>query len=65
MLKREKYIMPQFIKEALTSNDLFNDYKARPAYQKNDYIGWITRAKLARPNLNKIHFQKHAGVIAD
>lgn len=21
-------------------------YKARPPYQQNDYIGWITRAKL-------------------
>lgn len=21
-------------------------YHARPAYQQNDYIGWITRAKL-------------------
>lgn len=20
------------------------DYEARPAYQRNDYIGWITRA---------------------
>lgn len=24
-----------------------NAYEARPPYQRNDYIGWITRAKLA------------------
>ena len=46
MLKREKYKMPPDVKNALISNDLLNDYKARPAYQQNDYIGWITRAKL-------------------
>jgi len=38
--------MPPDVKNALVSNDLLNDYKARPAYQQNDYIGWITRAKL-------------------
>jgi uncharacterized protein YdeI (YjbR/CyaY-like superfamily) len=46
MLKREKYKMPPDIKSALVSSNLFSDYKARPAYQQNDYIGWITRAKL-------------------
>jgi len=46
MLKRKKYKMPPDVKNALVSNDLLNDYKARPAYQQNDYIGWITRAKL-------------------
>ncbi len=46
MLKREKYQMPPDIKNALVGSGLMNEYKARPAYQQNDYIGWITRAKL-------------------
>ncbi len=46
MLKREKYVMPTDIKRALVSGGLLGDYQARPAYQQNDYIGWITRAKL-------------------
>lgn len=38
--------MPDFIREALTVRGLMDAYRARPPYQQNDYIGWITRAKL-------------------
>jgi uncharacterized protein YdeI (YjbR/CyaY-like superfamily) len=38
--------MPMFIRKALTEGRLMDAYKARPPYQQNDYIGWITRAKL-------------------
>ena len=44
-LKREKYPMPEYIKQALEENNVISDYEARPAYQQNDYIGWIERAK--------------------
>ncbi len=37
--------MPGFVKRALDENGLYDDYLARPAYQQNDYVGWITRAK--------------------
>ena len=37
--------MPTFVKSALESENLMNEYKQRPPYQQNDYIGWITRAK--------------------
>jgi hypothetical protein len=37
--------MPDFVKQALEERGLMGDYRARPAYQQNDYIGWITRAK--------------------
>ena len=37
--------MPTFVKEALETNDLVKDFENRPAYQQNDYIGWINRAK--------------------
>jgi uncharacterized protein YdeI (YjbR/CyaY-like superfamily) len=44
-LKRPRYAMPEFIQEALVGGGLIEAYRARPAYQQNDYIGWITRAK--------------------
>ena len=44
-LKRQRYPMPDFIRQALQQRGLMPAYEARPAYQQNDYIGWITRAK--------------------
>jgi uncharacterized protein YdeI (YjbR/CyaY-like superfamily) len=38
--------MPVFMRKALNEAKLMDAYKSRPAYQQNDYIGWITRAKL-------------------
>jgi len=38
--------MPNFVKRALEERCLIADYEARPAYQQNDYIGWINNAKL-------------------
>jgi len=37
--------MPKFVRDALVKNELMTAYKARPPYQQNDYVGWITRAK--------------------
>ena len=37
--------MPPFVEKALEINDLVEDFEKRPAYQQNDYIGWINRAK--------------------
>lgn len=37
--------MPGYIEKALADSGLEQDYMARPAYQRNDYIGWIERAK--------------------
>lgn len=37
--------MPDFIREALIGRDVPDAYLGHPAYQQNDYIGWITRAK--------------------
>ncbi len=44
-LTRPRYPMPDFITDALTERGLMAAYRQRPAYQQNDYIGWITRAK--------------------
>ena len=46
MPPRPRYPMPDFIREALTARGLMEIYRARPPYQQNDYVGWITRAKL-------------------
>jgi hypothetical protein len=45
-LKRPRYPMPDFITESLVRHGLMDAYRERPAYQQNDYIGWIMRAKL-------------------
>lgn len=45
MAKRPAHPMPADIRDALTDAGVKADYDARPFYQRNDYIGWITRAK--------------------
>jgi uncharacterized protein YdeI (YjbR/CyaY-like superfamily) len=44
-LQRPIHDMPDFVLEALTREGLVEAYQSRPAYQQNDYVGWITRAK--------------------
>jgi uncharacterized protein YdeI (YjbR/CyaY-like superfamily) len=38
--------MPDDIRSALAARKLTAAYEARPPYQRNDYLGWIARAKL-------------------
>ncbi|NNG01741.1 MAG: YdeI/OmpD-associated family protein [Desulfobacteraceae bacterium] len=45
-LRRPRHPMLDFVKRALKENGLMAEYQARPAYQQNDYIGWINNAKL-------------------
>ena len=44
-MSRERYLMPDDVKQALEQAGVMPDYLARPDYQQNDYIGWITHAK--------------------
>jgi len=37
--------MPDFVKESLLQRGSMELYRSRPAYQQNDYVGWILRAK--------------------
>lgn len=46
-LKRARQPMPAFVKNALAERGLMAAYNARPAYQRNDYLGWIARARRA------------------
>ncbi|HBE86624.1 MAG TPA: hypothetical protein DDW53_16510 [Lachnoclostridium sp.] len=43
--------MPDDVMAELWKEDLTEAYNDRPSYQKNDYIGWITRAR--RPETRK------------
>jgi len=44
-LRRDVQDMPRDVEEALEAHGLMDDYLARPAYQQNDYLGWLVGAK--------------------
>jgi uncharacterized protein YdeI (YjbR/CyaY-like superfamily) len=44
-MTRSVYEIPAFVAAALDESGLWECYRARPPYQRNDYIGWITRGK--------------------
>lgn len=43
--KRPRNAMPASIKTALSKRGLLKAYNERPAYQRNDYLGWIAQGK--------------------
>ena len=45
MPRRPRHPMPDFVREALEEHSMLDAYEARPPYQRNDYLGWIARAK--------------------
>ena len=47
--------MPGFVKEALKSKGLMDAYKKRPAYQQNDYLGWINEARLKETKMKRFY----------
>lgn len=53
---RPRHEMTEVIRQALTTENLMADYLARPAYQRNDYIGWIEAAK--RPDTKTRRIQQ-------
>ena len=46
--------MPTDIAEILAKEGLLSDYADRPHYQRNDYLGWIGRAKRSETRLKRI-----------
>jgi uncharacterized protein YdeI (YjbR/CyaY-like superfamily) len=44
-IERPHHPMPDAVRDALEERGLMEAYRARPAYQQNDYIGWITGAR--------------------
>ena len=51
---RARNNMPDDVRAALESARVMDDYLARPAYQRNDYLGWITRAARAETRTKRI-----------
>jgi len=37
--------MPSDVRRALLARSLMTKYRQRPPYQRNDYLGWIGRAR--------------------
>ena len=54
-LKRPIHPMPKFVELALEARGLMADYRSRPAYQQNDYIGWIIDAKRQETKEKRLH----------
>ena len=48
--------MPQDVRERLLQAKLMEAYELRPPYQRNDYLGWILRAK--RPDTRERRVQQ-------
>ncbi len=45
VVRRPDHPMPADVREVLLAEGLLDDYERRPRYQRNDYLGWIGRAK--------------------
>ncbi|WP_239256842.1 YdeI/OmpD-associated family protein [Listeria ilorinensis] len=54
-LRRTVYPLPKEIEELLIQRELIETYKRRPDYQKNDYIGWIGRARREETRTKRIN----------
>lgn len=54
-LSRSIQAIPVEIMAVLKQEGLLDDYYARPDYQQNDYIAWITRAKQTETREKRIH----------
>jgi len=53
-MKRPANPMPRYVAEALETEGLKALYDARPWYQRNDYLGWINRAKREDTRLKRL-----------
>ncbi len=56
--------MPDYVEKALESSGLMDAYNERPPYQRNDYLGWINRAKrdeTKKKRLGQMLAELHAG----
>jgi uncharacterized protein YdeI (YjbR/CyaY-like superfamily) len=53
-LTRSLHPMPAAVRARLNAARLMPAYKARPAYQQNDYLGWIKGAKMEATRRRRI-----------
>ncbi len=54
LVKRPQNPMPDFVRSALERAGLMDRYRGRPWYQRNDYLGWIGRAKRAETRQKRL-----------
>lgn len=54
-LTRARNPMPAMVRNALNERGLMTTYNERPPYQRNDYLGWIARAKLEATKLKRLN----------
>lgn len=54
MLRRPVQPMAEAVRTALEERGLMAAYRARPPYQRNDYLGWINRAKRAETKARRL-----------
>lgn len=53
--RRPVHPMPEFVTNALVEKGLMDSYNSRPPYQRNDYIGWIIRAKQEKTQQKRLN----------
>jgi uncharacterized protein YdeI (YjbR/CyaY-like superfamily) len=53
-MKRTIHPMPDDVLAALRNARVLDAYHARPPYQQNDYVGWITRAKQPATRMKRL-----------
>ena len=61
-LKRPIQPMPDAVRTALEARNLMDAYRARPPYQRNDWLAWIARAK--RPETREKRLQSMLSELA-
>ena len=54
MTQRPRHRMPADVEHAIQQGRLRSAFAARPAYQRNDYVGWITAAKRPETRAKRI-----------
>ena len=54
MPTRPRQAMPDDVAATLATQGARGDYDARPAYQRNDYLSWIGRAKTGPTRARRI-----------
>jgi uncharacterized protein YdeI (YjbR/CyaY-like superfamily) len=53
-LRRPRQPMPAMVRAALEERNLADAYRARPPYQRNDYLWWINSAKLEATKMKRM-----------
>ena len=51
---RPRQAMPDFVRDALDARGLRASYDARPPYQRNDYLLWISKVKREETRLKHL-----------